>query len=80
MKDTIITVRRKKIEIFTCVVCFAISFLLNLYAIVAYHAPYTELYTSIFYVLLFAVVLYGAWTVIRLLAFAATRLFASPKK
>ena len=79
MKDTIITARRKKIEVFTWLVCFVISFLLNLYAIVEFGAPYTELYTSIFYVLLFACVLYGVWTLIRLLVFAILKLFVAKK-
>ena len=80
MKDTIITARRKKIEIFTWLVCFVISFLLNWYAIAEFGASYTELYTSIFYVLLFACVLYGVWTLIRLLVFGLLKLFGAKKR
>ena len=45
MKDTIVTARRKKIELITLLVCFVVSNLLHLYAIIAYHAPvsYTHL-------------------------------------
>ena len=36
MKDTIVTARRKKIELITLLVCFVVSNLLHLYAIIAY--------------------------------------------
>lgn len=48
MKDTIVTARRKKIELITLLVCFVVSNLIHLYAIIAYHAPFTEMITSIF--------------------------------
>ena len=35
MKDTIVTARRKKIELITLLVCFVVSNLLHLYAIIA---------------------------------------------
>lgn len=44
MKDTIVTARRKKIELITLLVCFVVSNLLHLYAIIAYHAPFTSGY------------------------------------
>ena len=53
MKDTIVTARRKKIELITLLVCFVVSNLLHLYAIIAYHAPFTEMITSIFYIIIF---------------------------
>ena len=53
MKDTIITTRRKKTELITLLVCFVVSNLLHLYAIIAYHAPFTEMITSIFYIVIF---------------------------
>ena len=34
MKDTIVTARRKKIELITLLVCFVVSNLLHLYAII----------------------------------------------
>ena len=42
MKDTIVTARRKKTELITLLICFVVSNLLHLYAIIAYHAPFTE--------------------------------------
>ena len=42
MKDTIVTARRKKIELITLLVCFVVSNLVHLYAIIAYHAPFNR--------------------------------------
>ena len=53
MKDTLITARRKKTELLTLLVCFVIGNLANLYAIVSYETPFSEMLTSIFYVLVF---------------------------
>ena len=73
MKDTIVTARRKKIELITLLVCFVVSNLLHLYAIIAYHAPFTELITSIFYIIIF--VLYAFWGILRLLFYGMQALF-----
>lgn len=67
MKDTIITTKRKKIELFTLIVCFVIAFLLNLYAIIKYDTSFSELFTSLGYVVVAALVIYAIWTIIRLL-------------
>ena len=66
MKDTIVTARRKKIELITLLVCFVVSNLIHLYAIIAYHAPFTEMITSIFYIIIFTFVLYACWGILRL--------------
>lgn len=66
MKDTILTARRKKTEIYTFLVCFIIANLIHVYAIIAYKASFMELLTSLFYVLAFTIALYIAWSVIRL--------------
>ena len=58
MKDTIITTRRKRIELWTLLTCFLIGNLANLYAIISYKTPFSEMLTSIFYVLAFSCVLY----------------------
>lgn len=66
MKDTILTARRKKIEIYSFLVCFVIANLLHVYAIVEYGASFMELFTSFFYVLVFSVALYVAWCIVRI--------------
>ena len=75
MKDTIVTARRKKIELITLLICFVVSNLINLYAIIAYHAPFTEMITSIFYIIIFAFVLYALWGILRLLFYGLRALF-----
>ena len=70
MKDTIVTARRKKIELITLLVCFVVSNLIHLYAIIAYHAPFTEMITSIF-----TFVLYACWGILRLLFYGMQALF-----
>lgn len=66
MKDTLLTARRKKTEIYTFLTCFIIANLIHVYAIITYKASFMELFTSFFYVLAFTIVLYIVWSVIRL--------------
>ena len=74
MKDTIVTARRKKTELIT-LLCFVVSNLLHLYAIIAYHASFTEMITSIFYIIIFTFVLYAFWGILRLLFYGIQALF-----
>lgn len=73
MKDTVITVKRKKMEIITLIVCFIIANLINLYAIVRYKTSYTELFFMLGYVLILTFALYLLWTAIRLIFYAVKR-------
>lgn len=79
MKSTVITARRKKIELLTMLVCFVIGNLANLYAIISYKTPYSEMLTSFFYVLAFSCVLYVFWTILRLLFYGIRSLFLKTK-
>ncbi|MBQ6244833.1 MAG: hypothetical protein IJK55_09000 [Bacteroidales bacterium] len=67
MKDTLITARRKKTEIITALVCFALAFLLNIVCILVYKTPFKEVFTQIGYIVVISVALYVIWTAIRLL-------------
>ena len=67
MKDTLITARRKRKELFSWLICFVIANLLNLYAIITYKTSYSELLTSIFYVIIFSCILYIVWVCLRIL-------------
>lgn len=69
MKDIMIDTDRQKTEIITFLVCFAIATLLNVYAIISYDTPWSELYTSFFYLIAFSIVLYVAWTILRIVCF-----------
>ena len=75
MKDTILTARRNKTEIYTWLVCLAIAIGINVYAIITYNASFMELITSFFYVLVFSVVLYFTWCILRIGLYLITRLF-----
>jgi cytochrome b len=76
MKDTVITARRKKIELITLLVCFVVANAFNLYAIIAHNTSYLELLTALGYVLLFTLALYVAWSAVRLLFYGLKRLFS----
>lgn len=72
---------RIRTELLSLLVCFLIAVGLNVYAIVHYGAPLSELWTSILYVLEATAVLYGVWIVLRLIIFGIARLFGyKPKK
>ena len=75
MKDTVITARRKRIEIITLLVCFIIANLLNVYAIASHDATRAEFITAIGYVAVGACALYVMWTVLRLIALAISLIF-----
>lgn len=75
MKNTVITARRKKIELLTLLACFIIGNLANLYAIISYETPFSEMLTSFFYVLAFSGVLYVFWTILRILFYGMRSLF-----
>ena len=75
MKNTVITARRKKIELLTLLACFIIGNLANLYAIISYETPFSEMLTSFFYVLAFSGVLYVFWTILRILFYVIRSLF-----
>lgn len=79
MKNTIITAHRKKMELLTLLACFIIGNLANLYAIISYKTPLSEMLTSIFYVLVFSCVLYVFWTVLRILFYGIRNLFLKKK-
>ena len=75
MKNTVITARRKKIELLTLLACFIIGNLANLYAIISYETPFSEMLTSFFYVLAFSGGLYVFWTILRILFYGIRSLF-----
>ena len=75
MKSTVITARRKKTELLTLLACFIIGNLANLYAIISYETPFSEMLTSFFYVLAFSGVLYVFWTILRILFYGIRSLF-----
>lgn len=67
--------RRIRTELLSLLVCFLIAIGLNVYAIMHYGSPLSELWTSILYVLMATAVLYAVWILLRLLVFGIARLF-----
>lgn len=80
MKNTVITVRRKKIEIVTLTVCFILANIINLCSIIAYKTSFAELFTSIGYVLVATFGLYIIWCTIRLAIHGINNLTAKNKE
>jgi D-alanyl-lipoteichoic acid acyltransferase DltB (MBOAT superfamily) len=81
MPNIYISHRRIRIELISLAVCFLIATALNVYAIIHYNSPLSELWTSILYVLMATAVLYAVWIVLRLLVFGIARLFGyKPKR
>ncbi len=66
MKDIVFTRRRQITELCILCVCLIIAFALNVWAIISYDAPWSELYSTFFYVLIFALVLYALTVALRL--------------
>jgi hypothetical protein len=69
MKEIIITAARIKIELRTLLICFSIGFIANIGAIIFYKTVWTEILTSIPYIFIFTLVLYGLYTIIRIILF-----------
>ena len=75
MKDITLTARRQKIELWWLLGAFVVANLFNLRAVMQYGAPWKEMYTSIFYVIIFALALYVLSVIIRLGVYGIYRLF-----
>lgn len=74
MPNIYISHRRIRIELISLAVCFLIATALNVYAIIHYKSPVSELWTSILYVLGATAFLYAVWTALRLVAYGVKRL------
>lgn len=66
MKDTVITAKAKRREIWLAAGCFLAANLVNIYAIAKFRTPFTELFTQIGYVLILAVAIYAVIWIVRL--------------
>ena len=74
MKDLRITVRRQKTELLSLLVCLIVAVLTNVHAIVKYDGQWSELYTSAGFTVVFALVLYAVWIVLRLIIWLIVRM------
>nr|WP_315146453.1 hypothetical protein [uncultured Flavobacterium sp.] len=79
MKDITISGKRIRQELINLLVCFSIGFLINCSAIIWYGTNWSELFTSLHYVLLFGLFIYGIWSLIRLVYFFLKKYFRTDK-
>ena len=74
MPNIYISHHRIRVELVSLAVCFLIATGLNIYAIIHYKSPFSELWTSILYVLMATAFFYAVWTLLRLLVFGIKRI------
>lgn len=74
MPDIYISHHRIRVELITLAVCFLIATGLNIYAIIHYKAPFSELWTSILYVLMATAFIYAVWTILRLAVYGIKKI------
>ena len=66
MKDTVITARAKKRELWILLACFVVANITNWVAIVRFSAPWYEVFTQIGYVVVTTLVIYALIAVLRI--------------
>lgn len=67
LKDSVITAEQKKREIIMALSCFVVMFLLNIYCVIRYACPWTEIFTQLGFVVVFSVGLYVLTVIVRVL-------------
>ena len=66
MKDTVITARTKKRELWILLACFVVANITNWVAIIRFSAPWYEVFTQIGYVVVTTLVIYALIAVLRI--------------
>ena len=66
MKDTIITARAKKRELWILLACFVVANVTNWVAIIRFSAPWYEVFTQIGYVVVTTLVIYALIAILRI--------------
>lgn len=66
MKDTVITARAKKRELWILLACFMVANITNWVAIIRFSAPWYEVFTQIGYVVVTTLVIYALIAVLRI--------------
>ncbi len=79
MKDFTITARRQRTELWMLLASFVVANILNIWAVASYGAPVSEIYSSLFYVLVCTVVIYALTVVVRILAYGIISLWRKIK-
>lgn len=79
MKDIVVTASRLRRERNFYLVSFGLAFLLNLFAVVRFDRPWTELFSQIGYVVAISVVLYLVLWIPRLVVAGVRRVFCKKR-
>lgn len=66
MKDTVITARAKKRELWILLACFVVANITNWVAIIRFSAPWYEVFTQIGYIVVTSLVIYALIAVLRI--------------
>ena len=66
MKDTVITARAKKRELWILLACFVVANVTNWVAIIRFSAPWYEVFTQVGYVVVTTLVIYALIAVLRI--------------
>ena len=66
MKDTVITARAKKRELWILLACFVVANITNWVAIIRFSAPWYEVFTQVGYVVVTTLVIYALIAVLRI--------------
>lgn len=74
MRDTVISAKRKKKELYWLLGSFMAAVLVNISAIFAYHSSWKELYTVWYIVIPAALFIYAIMLLLRLLVYAVLRM------
>lgn len=74
LNDSVITGRQKVREIIIFLVCFAAAFIVNIYSIIRFSTPWTEIFTQIGFVCIITGILYVLVWIIRIIALLVSKL------
>ena len=66
MKDTVITARAKKRELWILLACFVVANITNWVAIIRFSAPWYEVFTQVGYVTVSSLLFYGLLLLVRI--------------
>jgi len=73
MKDLIISSKRIKKELIGFLACFFIGFVVNVAAVFYYKTTSIEIISSLPYIFIFASILYGIWSFLRVIVLLINR-------
>ena len=79
MKDIIIKASHIRRELWVLLGCLVVAYGMNIYAVIHYVRPAKELYMTIGYVIVTAIVIYLLLWVVRLIVLLFVRLFTKKK-